>query len=662
MNPQIIDLVLDYVGAYAWRHGQRRAAEAFGVSRHTVWRFQYRGHVGRRLPRAVLDALRGDPVALISATWKLNGNSPGLAFGRDRPSLPQHLKDTLMLRCATPLATVEELSCLSRVPDSTLRDRLARLAGSISHRLSMLGLHPRRRYFPTEKGIGAAGAATESQEHVLELYPVSRQWMRLLAERLEAVVVLYHVAAMIAEADPSGDPVRVDHYRHGPYDLLITLSGDRSIGLIRHGPALPTANLRYRLRSKERLGYSEEPLITLVLAHSGQAMRRAIRALGDPLQHRTTLVACERELLTGGADAFAWHLCGTGRGVPVRIDPDINLAAIVEFADRLVDRSTSSRRQKRTLNPETLYSTDVRATTPEPTAQLRTALAVRLTRVGKEVLDLISAWPLCTRRQVAGLMGGVTRHRVGQVLRSLMHRSLVRSDGTNHVLTDKGLTYLARRDRAAVGPTLDRWSPEHGREHPRAGAGGHPAYEGSSLRAIANQLSHQAGITDLAAALTSEVARSPDHELFDLQPTSRSSAGYRYDGKRYVIHPDASFLLEHRGERRTYFLEFERRSNDAETCARPPAALPPALSQRLGRPGPRRRPPIVLFVFPSADDEDTFLTAAADVSHAPFFSSSLELIASRGVLGASWRPPLPNPPDRLALTSLAQFPKCPPTP
>ena len=385
-------------------------------------------------------------------------------------------------------------------------------------------------------------------------------------------------------------------------------------------------------------------------------MRRAIRSLGDPLEHRTTLVACERELLTGGADAFAWQLCGTGRGIPVRIDPDINLTAILRFADKLVDRSGSSRRKRRTLDPETLYSTDVRATMPEPARQLRSALAVQLTGAEKDALDLIAGWPLCTRRQLAGLMGGVTRHRVGQVLRSLMHRSLVRSDGPHHVLTDQGLTYLARRDRAAVGPTLDRWSTEH--PHP----GAVPVYPGSSLRAIANQLSHQAGITDLAASLTDEVAHSPDHELFDLQPTSRSSTGYRYDGQRYVIHPDASFLLEHRGERRTYFLEFERR---ATTPRRVPQRLQPYrryFSSGWAEGDHSAKLPIVLFVFESDDDEDTLLTAATHIPHAPLFSSSLDMIASRGVLGTSWRLPLPNPRDRLALTSLSQFPKCPAKP
>ena len=115
---------------------------------------------------------------------------------------------------------------------------------------------------------------------------MSKQWFRLLAERLDAVAVLYRVAAMVADADPHSDPVRVDHYRQGPYDMLLTLSGGRTIGLIRQGPALPTSRLRYRLRSIERLDSSDRPFMVLVLTHADQATRRAIRSLGDPTEHR----------------------------------------------------------------------------------------------------------------------------------------------------------------------------------------------------------------------------------------------------------------------------------------------------------------------------------------------------------------------------------------
>ena len=72
---------------------------------------------------------------------------------------------------------------------------------------------------------------------------MSKQWLRLLAERLDAVAVLYRVAAMVADTDPHQNPVRMDHYRHGPYDMLLTLSKGRSIGLLRQGPTLPTSKI-----------------------------------------------------------------------------------------------------------------------------------------------------------------------------------------------------------------------------------------------------------------------------------------------------------------------------------------------------------------------------------------------------------------------------------
>ena len=39
------------------------------------------------------------------------------------------------------------------------------------------------------------------------------------------MAVLHRVAAMVADAGPHDDPVGVDHYRNGSYDMLIALSG-----------------------------------------------------------------------------------------------------------------------------------------------------------------------------------------------------------------------------------------------------------------------------------------------------------------------------------------------------------------------------------------------------------------------------------------------------
>ncbi len=277
---------------------------------------------------------------------------------------------------------------------------------------------------------------------------------------------------------------------------------------------------------------------------------------------------------------------------------------------------------------------------------------MQLTRADKEALDLLAAWPLCTREQLAGLMGGVALRRVNQVLRSLSQHGLVRADSPLHMLTDEGLTYLARRDRAAVGLTLDRWSAEPSFSNP-------DVYAGTALRALASQQRHHEGVTGFAVALSAEVARSPDHDLFDLLPTSRSSIGYRYDWTTYVIHPDASFTLEYRGRWRPYLLEFERR---ATTPKRILARLESYRRYFLSGWAQQDHDgllPGVLFVFETPGSEDAFLHAADRLNGPPIITSNVETLAERGILGNSWRESPPasssdglNRTDRVQLRSL----------
>ena len=664
----IEDAVREYVRTYVLWRGRRRAAEDFGVSRHTLWRFLRRGHMGRTLPRAVMD-MAGDSVETleaaawaIAATERLRTRRPAPKAAASARSLSEALEDTLLLLCAAPLATVDELSRFGRIPASTLRDRLKRLAkmgmaDSVSHHLGILGPHPQRRHFPTERGIVAGGGIEHGTETFLSEYPVSRQWYRLLAERLDAVAALYCAAALVADADSQGKPVRVDHYRQGPYDMLITLSGGRSVGLLRQGPTLPSANLRYRLRTLENLPHDQRPMATLVLAFSDQANRRAVRTLGDATHHRT-FVATEGELLAGDHRGVVWQQCGGGteHALPVKVDPGVSLETIIAQTDRLTERLDDLRRRhspnaerEPTPDPDTLYPGHLRTVMPEPSEMLGSSLAVRLTGAEKDALDLLAAWPLCTTDQLSGLMGGVTRRRVNQVLNSLTGHSLVRADGQRHALTDEGLSYLARRDRAAVGPVLGRWSTRKRRRRNSAV----PVYAGTALRAIASQMPHHDAITGFASMLSAEAARSCDYQVLDLMPTSRSAVGYRWDWTNYVVHPDASFQLAYREQWRFYLLEFERR-----------ATTPRRVRTRLGNyrryfdsGWPNRDhgglPPLVLFVFPTSDAEEGFLHGVSESNRPILFTSNLQTIASRGVLGDAWQLPPPHPAGRRPLAPLA---------
>ena len=249
-------------------------------------------------------------------------------------------------------------------------------------------------------------------------------------------------------------------------------------------------------------------------------------------------------------------------------------------------------------------------------------------------------------------MGGVTTHRAGRIIRSLTQHHLISTRGAHHFLTDEGLTYLARRDRAAVGPLLDRGIAET--RHRPSSLGAHPdlVYPGTTLRTIISQLEHHNGITDFAAALMAEAAHSPDYEVFDLLPTSRSTIGYWYSWTNYVLHPDASFTLDYKGRWTPCLLEFERRDT---TPKRIPARL--ESYRRYFQSGwPERdhggKLPLVLFVFETRHDENTFLRVASTLESAPIFATNVQTIDEIGVLGQTWRMLSPHLSTRLTLKLL----------
>ena len=165
--------IRDYVRTYVLWHGRAKAAETFVVSRHTLWRCLERGRLGKSLPRAVIKAVGDDPVAIEAAAWAMTASRriQRRAAANPKP-LAETLEDALRLLCAAPLTTAEELSAFGRIPATTLRRRLAKLAGrgladSVPHHLDPLGPNPKRRHFPTERGIEAAA----NVEHGTETLP-----------------------------------------------------------------------------------------------------------------------------------------------------------------------------------------------------------------------------------------------------------------------------------------------------------------------------------------------------------------------------------------------------------------------------------------------------------------------------------------------------------
>ncbi|MYD35714.1 MAG: hypothetical protein F4X20_01625 [Dehalococcoidia bacterium] len=626
-----------YVDAYVLRRGRVQTAAHLDVSRHTLWRFLDRRSAGHAVTQAVIGRYGENPGRIDEARYAILAE-PTISFDPRQPEgISRPLRQTLLMLCRTPLITVEDLSELRGVPPSTLHDRLRTLKSfgyveSVQHRLRQFGPRPQVRWYPTQEGIIEA-AGDGKLSGFVRAWPVSRQWFQLLSERLDSIAVIYRIAAKVAIADVHGAPVRFDHYRSGPYDALLTMSDSRSLGIVRQGPMLSAANLRYRIRSLGRMNYFQRPKTTLIVTPSDQATRRALRLLSRG--YEDTFVATESRILNNSTSAMVWQQGGI-------LDFREQLSTIVRHAslDDILDTQDEFIRDPNKNHPipafpipDLVYDHRVVATMPAPEKQLASSLSILLTRAEKDALNVLADWPLCTTEQLAGLLGGVTKRRANQLVQSLKRQGLIHSTEHSHVLREKALTYLSRRDRAAVGQTLDRWSSE---PFPDGDTTSIP-YLGTALRTMEAQPHHHAGITDFAATLTAKAKFSRDYDVRFLLPTARSQITYSYDVKNHVLMPDASFQLAFRGDWHTYFLEFERRATTLKRVTERLQSYIRYFKSDYARKDHGGRWPRVLFIFESDASESNFMLATRKVSWAPFLSTTTDILAKRGPLASAWR-------------------------
>ena len=207
------------------------------------------------------------------------------------------------------------------------------------------------------------------------------------------------------------------------------------------------------------------------------------------------------------------------------------------------------------------------------------------------------------------------------------------------MLTDAGLTLLARRDRAAVGGAKKRWSAAL----PDAGAAaGWRGVSGRRSRQLLRDMQHTASVHGFAAALSRQ-ARVLGWEIDQLDPPRRASRYFRYFGGRRSVHPDAFGMLRRGKTAWPFFLEWERRAVRPVTMA---ARLAPYLRYYSShRPiDDHGAPPVVLVVFDDDIAQTHFLRVAQDEmdrlrTAVPLLASHRELVEREGPLGRAWFAP-----------------------
>ena len=523
---------------------------------------------------------------------------------------------------AMPLLDRLELAAVSGWSRGAVYDAVtaledAGLSAAVPHATE--DVPPTRRFHLTARGLRRlARQEGVALDALLRIRPVSAQWRRILLERLDAVAVMYRVAAAVANvARPTG----FRWYRGMPLDAAMELTGGRTLGIVRLGPTVERTAFSRRLW---RLVQGAPPGGLLVIVPDAVRLRHTRRLL-DGLR-LSAFLAVEGDAAAADADSRVWCSHPGGEAVSVRRA----LARLRSGGALPVER-----RQSQAALPEETVVDPLRRSGP------RWLLPALLRPAEKRTLDLVADWPLIDQTALRRLLGvsgarawrlAVSVERLGLAARSSA------AGRTRWALTDRGLGLLSRRDRASVGAARKRWSVDLVRP-------GAPltwrTVSGARSRQLLRNIDHTAAVHGFVGALAAQ-ARSLGWTA-QLDPPHRASRFFRYDGALHSVRPDAFGIVRTGGRGQPFFLEWERR-----------AVRPVTMAERLApylRYYASRRPvddhgaqPVLLVVFDHALSAVQFLRVArremaASGVRVPLLVSDRATLAMAGPLGRVWLKP-----------------------
>ncbi len=520
-----------------------------------------------------------------------------------------------------PFTDAGELALILGQPPATAHRALTALlkdgaAGRVSH--GTAHLPSSHRYYLTGRGIAEAADALDYDppSDLVRAYPVSREWLTLLIRRLDAVASVYRLAATLSPG-VDGLDTEVEFQRRGRFDAVITLHDGRSFGVVRQGLALRRRSLYDRLRAIAEYHYTRRPSAVLILVPSPWEQRLTNDfCLNADLRNYHVAVEC-RETLEEW-DNTLWHSANWTFGRTYR-----TLEQVVAQAGAGGRWFTEMPERKR-------------ASLPDPERMVASAPAFGLSPAEKRVLDLVTDHPMIPREHLTRWLG-VSDGRVSQMILSLTQTcGLVEQHGKRsdirYTLSERGIGYITRRDRAQLSTTMAAWSAE-----PTTDSHGRPRPRGHRILTWERQTSHADGITWFLSELAAEAREDSASELQWSVPAARADRSFNRGDD--AIAPDAVGHLLTNGLHVPFHFEHELRARHPRGVA---ARLRPYLRYyRSDAPGKDQPPfPTTLFMVDTEEVAETYVNTASSMTAMalPILVSSREVLSDRGLLGRSWRP------------------------
>ena len=284
-----------------------------------------------------------------------------------------------------------------------------------------------RRFHLTAAGLlRLAGAEGATLDELARILPVAAPWRRILMERLDALAVIYRLAAAVSGV---AYPIRFRWYRGMSLDAAMQLPDGRTVGIVRRGATSDRSAFSKRMW---RLRDSPLPGAVLVLMPDEVRLRHSRRMLaGAPVPF---FLALEREAVAAAPSDPVWSPSAVNAAIDLRSALDR-----VEPGSQLPEEAELSR----TSLPADFAVEGPGWDIPDH------MLPALLKPAEKRALDLLSDWPWIVLKDLAGLLG-VSAPRASQLVNPLEGFGLVPrapSAVRRLILTDRGLALLARRDR-----------------------------------------------------------------------------------------------------------------------------------------------------------------------------------------------------------------------